>query len=402
MIAVEVARQRVLDGLSPLSAEIVPLPQALGRVLAQDQSARVSHPPCDVSSMDGYALAMPDGKNTAFPLTLPIIGESAAGHPFAGRLQAGQAVRIFTGARIPDGADRVVIQEDVLRQDGQVTMAHSCPAKANIRPVGHDFTAGEVLLRAGTRMGPRQIALAAAMNIPWLPVRRRPRVAILSTGDEIVLPGEAVNLGQIPSSNGLALEALIQRAGGEPVQLGIARDSRESLTTMISAAYGCDLLVTSGGASVGDYDLVQDVLAAHGLKLDFWKIAMRPGKPLMSGTLRGVPVLGVSGNPVAAVVCGYLFLVPMINRLLGLPESPRSVRAILGTDVAGNDVREDYLRGTLSYDDNGQLVATPFDRQDSAMAAGLAAADCLIIRPPHALPASAGDAVTIIPLPAGE
>lgn len=399
MITVEVARSRVLAGLKPNPAEVLPLGQALGRVLAEDVAARVAHPPVDVSAMDGYAVRAADLVSPA--ATLTIVGESAAGRPFTDTVAAGQAVRIFTGAALPAGADTVVMQEDTSRNGDAVVITVTQPAGKFIRTAGLDFTIGQPMLRAGTLVGPRQIALAAAMNVPWLAVRRRPRVAVLSTGDEIVMPGDALAPGQIVSSNGPGLAALITASGGEAVQLGIAADSRESLSAMVRAAAGCDLLVTSGGASVGDYDLVQDVLAENGMDLDFWKIAMRPGKPLMFGTLRHVPVLGLPGNPVSALVCGYLFLVPMLRVLSGLPGTVDTVAAVLGADVRANDEREEYLRGSLARRADGALVATPFTRQDSAVVSGLAAAECLIVRPAHAPAARAGDGVTVVPLAAG-
>ncbi|HSV28426.1 MAG TPA: gephyrin-like molybdotransferase Glp, partial [Candidatus Omnitrophota bacterium] len=296
MISVETALARVLEGLAPVAAETVALPQSLGRVLAEDLAARVAHPPVAVSAMDGYACRQAD--IDAAPATLTLVGESAAGHPFAGSVGPGQTVRIMTGAAVPEGADAVVMQEDTARDGNRVTINTS--KGSHIRAPGNDFSAGDVLLRAGIVMGPRQIGLAAAMNIPWVAVRRRPRVAVLSTGDEIAMPGEPLRPAQIVSSNGPALAALVQAAGCDVVQLGIAKDSRDSLNAMLDAVSGVDLLVTSGGVSVGDYDIVQDVLAEHGMKLDFWKIAIRPGKPLMFGNLRGIPVLGLPGNPVSA------------------------------------------------------------------------------------------------------
>lgn len=398
MISVEVALERVLAGCRPTTPEMVALPAALGRVLAEDVSARVAHPPLDVSAMDGYAVRAAD---LGAPARLTVIGESAAGRPFAGTVGPGQAVRIFTGAGVPAGADAVVMQEDTSRDGEHVDIATTASTGQYVRPRGLDFLPGQAMLTAGTVMGPRQIALAAAMNVPWLSVRRRPRVAVLSTGDEIAMPGEPMGPAQLASSNGPGLAALISVMGGEPVQLGIARDSRDSLSAMVAAAAGCDLLVTSGGASVGDYDLVQDVLAENGLKLDFWKIAMRPGKPLMFGALRTVPVLGLPGNPVSAMVCAYVFLVPMLRALQGLAGGLPTLPAVLGADVRANDARQDYLRGQLVRQADGTLIATPHTRQDSAVVSGLAAANGLIIRPPHAAPAKAGETVAVMALPEG-
>ncbi|MCR6632281.1 MAG: molybdopterin molybdotransferase MoeA [Magnetospirillum sp.] len=398
MISVEVALERVLDGCRPTAPEMVALPASLGRVLAEDVAARVAHPPLDVSAMDGYAVRAADLPQ---PGRLSVIGESAAGRPFAGTLGAGQAVRIFTGAGMPPGADTVVMQEDATRAGDTVDITIAPTPGKHVRTRGLDFQPGQIGLKAGTVMGPRQIALAAAMNVPWLTVRRRPRVAVLSTGDEIAMPGDPLGPAQLVSSNGPGIAALITLLGGEPVQLGIARDTRESLSAMVAAASGCDLLVTSGGASVGDYDLVQDVLAEHGLKLDFWKIAMRPGKPLMFGTLRNVPVLGLPGNPVAAMVCSYVFLAPMLRAMQGLGGGLPTLTAVLDAPVTANDARQDYMRAGLRRDGHGIPVATPYGRQDSAVVSGLAAAQALIVRPPHAEAARAGDTVTVIPLPDG-
>jgi molybdopterin molybdotransferase len=383
----------VVADLVPTAGETLALSQSLHRVLAADCAARVSHPPLDVSSMDGYALRAADA-----PGPLTVQDEAAAGHPFDGVIASKQALRIFTGAAIPAGADCVAMQEDCRRDGNLVSIDTPIAPGTHIRRAGIDFHQGQVLLKAGTLMGPRQIALAAAMNLPWLPVRRRPRVAIVSSGDEITMPGEPMRAGQLPSSNGPGLAALVQANGGEAVQLGIAADNRQSLAALISAARGCDLLVTSGGASVGDYDMVQDALTDHGLALDFWKIAMRPGKPLMFGRLRHVPVLGLPGNPVAAMVCATVFLRPMLRCLLGLPPHNPLVCATLATEMAANDARQDYVRATLTRQTNGAIVAQPFGRQDSGALSGLAGADCLIVRAPHAQAAKAGDAVTILPL----
>lgn len=399
MISVDVALERVLAGCKPVAAEMVALPAALGRVLAQDVAARVAHPPLDVSSMDGYAVRSADTRSV--PAELKIIGQSAAGHPFDGTVGPGQAVRIFTGAAFPAGADGVIMQEETEREGDMVRLLEAVKPNQFVRPRGLDFMPGQVGLAAGTIMGPRQIALAAAMNVPWLSVRRRPRVAVLSTGDEIAMPGEPMGPAQLASSNGPGLAALIAASGGEPVQLGIARDSHDSLSAMVAAASGCDLLVTSGGASVGDYDLVQDVLVAHGMKLDFWKIAMRPGKPLMFGSLRNVPVLGLPGNPVAAMMCAYIFLVPMLRALRGLSGGLTVVPAVLAAELRANDARQDYLRADLRRAADGTLHATPLSRQDSAVVSGLAAATGLIIRPPHAPAAKAGETVPAMVFPEG-
>ncbi|CAA7627794.1 Molybdopterin molybdenumtransferase [Candidatus Terasakiella magnetica] len=396
MFSVEQARSAVLAGLAPVATEVVGLALAAGRVLAEDLAARVSHPPVAVSSMDGYAVRAVDIATA--PVTLPVVGEAGAGSPFTGSLIAGQAIRIFTGAQVPHGADCVVMQEETERDGTLVTIKTSVAPGKFIRTPGLDFSAGDVLLKAGTLLGGRAIGLAAAMNIPWVTVRRRPRIAILSTGDEIAMPGDPLGPAQIVSSNGPGLAAFVANLGAEPVHLGIARDSRASLNTMIAQAAGCDMLVTTGGASVGDYDLVAGALADAGLTLGFHTVAMRPGKPLMFGTLKGVPVLGLPGNPVSAMVGAFLFLEPALRVLLGRPAETETIPARLGRDLPANDGRQDYLRAALDHDEDG-LTATPLVKQDSAVLSGLANAQCLVIRPPHAAAAPAGSMVRILRLP---
>jgi molybdopterin molybdotransferase len=396
MISVEAALETVLAGIRPVATEMVGLAQATGRVLAEDLAARVSHPPVAVSSMDGYAVRAAD--LATVPVRLPVIGQSAAGAAFDGQVGPGQALRIFTGAALPAGADAVVMQEDTQRDGDIVEIRATAPPGRFVRPAGMDFKSGDVLLAQGTLLGSRSIGLAAAMNHAWLRVRRRPRVAILSTGDEIVMPGDPLGATQIVGSNGPALMAMVSEAGGDPVHLGIAGDSRESLDAMIASASGCDLLVTSGGASVGDYDLVQDALAEAGLALGFYKVAMRPGKPLMFGSLRGVPVLGLPGNPVSAMVCAIVFLEPIIRAMLGRPSATSTMAARLGRDLAANDLRQDYLRGEIEPAVDGLPVAMPFTLQDSAVLSGLARASCLIVRAPNAPAAKAGEMVRVIML----
>ncbi len=397
MISVEQARAKVLAGIEVIGAEQVGVAQAVGRVLAAEVAARVSHPPVDVSAMDGYAVRAAD--TDPAPARLRLSGESAAGRPFDGSLRPGETVRIFTGAQVPEGADAVVMQEDAARDGAEVEMRQPARPGQHIRPAGLDFAAGAVLLDAGRLLTPRDVGLIAAMNVPWIMVRRRPRIAILSTGDEIRMPGDPLGPAQIIGSNGLALAAFVAAAGGEPVLLGTAMDTMESLQAMLAAARGADLLLTSGGASVGDYDLVKDV--GGDLALDFYKVAMRPGKPLMFGRLGDMPMLGLPGNPVSALVCAEMFLGPAMRKMVGLAPEVRGLAATLGRDLPANDLRQDHLRATLTRDDAGRLVATPFDKQDSAMLASLARADGLVIRAPHAPAAKAGETVTVIPLAAG-
>ncbi len=400
MISVEEARARILATVAQLPAEQVALSGGLGRVLAEDVVARVTQPPVAVSAMDGYAVRSADVARV--PVTLAVIGSVPAGARFEGRVGAGQAVRIFTGAPVPGGADAIVIQEDTEAAAGNVTVKEAARAGQYVRPAGLDFRAGDVGVRAGRRLTARDIGLAAAMNVPWLKVHRRPRVAILSTGDELVMPGTPIGVSQIVCSNGISLAALIQACGGEAIDLGIAADNRDALAAMATGARGADILVTTGGASVGEHDLVREVLGQQGLELDFWKIAMRPGKPLIFGRIGGVPMLGLPGNPVSTLVCAAIFLVPALERMQGLAQSDApGPSAILATPLPGNDRRQDYLRATLSRRDDGALVATPFERQDSSMLATLAHADCLVVRPPLAPAAAAGALVEILRFPTG-
>ena len=401
MISVEEALAHVLSGIEPLPGEQVSLGDALGRVLARDVTSRVSHPPAAVSAMDGYAVM--SGDVATVPAILERIGESAAGQGFDGALDPGQCVRIFTGAPVPGGADAIVMQEDAEVDGTKVTLNEKAVPGRHIRPQGLDFKAGETLLRQGCLLTARDIGLAAAMNVPWLTVRRRPRVAILATGDELVMPGDPLGPEQIISSNSLALAAYVQALGGEPLILGIARDSTESLNALLDGAPESDLLVTLGGASVGDYDLVGQALKDRGLELGFYKVAMRPGKPLIFGRLGRVRVLGLPGNPVSAGVTTVVFLKPAMEAMLDLPsDDGPGETALLGRDLSENDHRQDYLRATLALSAGGEAVATPFDVQDSSMMARLAQADCLVVRPPQAPAAQKGERVQIISLRLGQ
>ncbi|MGB0572045.1 MAG: gephyrin-like molybdotransferase Glp [Alphaproteobacteria bacterium] len=393
------ARQRILADLPVMASEQVALTEAHGRVLAADVAARVTQPPLAVSAMDGYAVRAEDVADA--PVDLTVTGAVPAGGLHNGVVAKGEAVRIFTGAALPDGADAIVIQEDTSRDGDTVTVNESATVGRYVRPAGLDFQTGDVLLTTGKILTSRDIGFAAAMNHPWLQVRRRPRVALLATGDEISLPGEALGPTSIVSSNTFALEGLIRAAGGEPVTLGIAPDDKAAISAMAEGARGADMLVTTGGASVGEHDLVQDALQDMGLELDFWQIAMRPGKPLMFGRLGSVPMLGFPGNPVSSTVCGVLFLKPALARMLGTGETePVFETATLGVDLGENDRREDYLRATLSRDGD-TLVVTPFPKQDSSMFSRLAASDCLVVRPPHTPAAKAGDPVAFVRLGTG-
>ena len=396
LLSVAEALTRVTQGLEPLEPERVALEQARGRVLAEDIAAHLTQPPFDASAMDGYAVRAADV--ATLPATLRLIGDALAGRGFDGEVGQGEAVRIFTGAPVPKGADTVVIQENTEAAPGVVTVKDAAPGR-HIRPRGQDFTKGEVLLRAGTRLGPRELMLAAAMNHAELPVRRKPKVAILATGDEVVPPGTALDRDQIVSSVPAGLAALIEAQGGEPMSLGIAQDTTESLVTLARTGSAADILVTVGGASVGERDLVSAALRSEGMELDFWKIAMRPGKPLLYGRLGHQRVLGMPGNPVAALICGLVFLVPMLHRVLGLREDDRGPHeAVLGQALEANGPREHYMRAGSTWRPGGERLVAPLAAQDSALMADFARADCLIVRPPDAPALAPGSRVTIIPL----
>jgi len=394
------ALSAVLAGADPLPEEMVALDEAHRRVLARDVAALRTQPPQAMSAMDGYAVRSADASHVA--ARLKVIGEVAAGRPFERAVGVCEAVRIFTGGVIPDGADAVIIQEDTVTEGDGITITEAAIPGRHIRLAGVDFRQGDVLLAAGSRLTDRDLSLAAGMNYPHLPVRRRPRVAILATGDELVMPGETPGPGQIVYSNGYALRALARDEGAETIDLGIAADTLEATTDGIRRArdLGADILVTTGGASVGDHDLVKRSLEAEGVAMAFWRIAMRPGKPMMHGRLGAMRVIGLPGNPVSSYVCGFLFLVPLIRQLSGrsfvhhLRET-----ALLGRDVTANDQREDYLRARLEVRDDRALIATPVGHQDSSLLGNLAAARALVIRPPFAPAAAAGSACDILRLP---
>jgi molybdopterin molybdotransferase len=390
----------VLAGAEPLPEEMVALDQAYHRVLARDVAALRTQPPQPMSAMDGYAVRAADADRAQ--VTLKVVGEVAAGRPFPHVLQAGQAARIFTGGVVPDGADAVVIQENTVADGNMVTITEAAVTGSHIRPAGVDFREGAVLLKAGRRLSDRDLSLAASMNHPLVPVRRRPKVALLATGDELVMPGSTPGPGQIVYSNGYALRALVRAEGAEAIDLGIAADTIAATTAGIRRAReaNADILITTGGASVGDHDLVKESLEAEGVAMAFWKIAMRPGKPLMHGRLGAMRVIGLPGNPVSSYVCSYVFLLPLIRRLTGLDsiELPRET-ALLGRDLAPNDQREDYLRARLHRRADGALVATPVSHQDSSLLGYLSSAQALLIRPPYAAAASAGSPCTILRLP---
>ena len=387
MIPVEEAQARVLAMARPLPAEDLPLPQAIGRWLAGPVAARADQPPFDASAMDGYAVQGDPGPGDS----LAVIGESGAGHGFVGTVAHGQAVRIFTGAPVPAGATRVVIQENTARDGDRITLT-SADTNTNIRPRGVDFPAGAAL--SPRRLRPADLALLAAMNVARVPCARRPVVALLMTGDELVMPGEEPRPDQIIASNGFALKAMAEAEGAEARLLPIARDTEASLRQAFALAAGADIVVTIGGASVGDHDLVGKVARELGMEPAFWKIAMRPGKPLMAGRMGGAAMLGLPGNPVSAIVTGHLFLLPLIRAMQGDPAPlPRPRQARLAVDLPATGPRTHYMRARLNGDD-----IAPFDRQDSSLLTILTEADALLIRPMGDGPRQAGETVPYLPL----
>ncbi|WP_137392359.1 molybdopterin molybdotransferase MoeA [Rhodoligotrophos defluvii] len=396
LLPVEEALARVLDGVAPMPAEQVPLDEAWQRTLADDVIATRDQPPFDASAMDGYAVRGDDVDQKTPRLS--VIGTAQAGHAFRDTLGPGQAVRIFTGAPLPDGADTVVIQENTRREGDAVVLTEPGQRGRHVRRRGLDFRAGDVLIPAGVRLNARHIGLAAAANHGMLAVRRRPRIAILSTGDELVPPGGNPRADQIISSNDRALAAFARAMGAEPIDLGIAGDSLQALDEAIGRGLHADVLVTIGGASVGERDLVQQALTARGLALDFWRIAMRPGKPLMFGRLPSTRVLGLPGNPVSALVCARIFLRPLIAALLGRPHRDELEMLPLAKSLPENDQRQDYLRARFVHRPDGSLAVEPFSLQDSSLQQSFAAADCLVIRRPFAPAAPAGSLAEILRL----
>ncbi|WP_028345857.1 molybdopterin molybdotransferase MoeA [Bradyrhizobium murdochi] len=394
------ALSAILAGADPVPEEMVALDDAYHRILARDVAARRTQPPQAMSAMDGYAVRAADAADVS--AQLKVIGEVAAGRPFERKVGPGEAVRIFTGGVIPDGADAVIIQEDTGVDGDHITITEAAVPGRHIRAAGVDFREGDVLLKRGRRLTDRDLSLAAGMNYPELAVHRRPKVAMLATGDELVMPGTSPSPGQIVYSNGYGLQALARAEGAEIIDLGIAADTVAATAEGISRARkaDADILITIGGASVGDHDLVKRSLEAEGIAMAFWRIAMRPGKPMMHGKLGAMRVIGLPGNPVSSYVCGFLFLVPLIRALSGR-DTIHHLRenALLGRDLAANDQREDYLRARLEARDDGTLVAVPVNHQDSSLSGNLAAARALVIRPPFAPAAAKGSRCELLRLP---
>jgi len=395
MISVAEALARVLDGVVPLGPEQAGLTQAAGRTLAVDLHAALTNPPFDSSSMDGYAVRAAD--IATLPARLKVIGESAAGWPFAGTLGHGEAVRIFTGAQLPDHADTIVIQEDTEASGGEVTIKAATPLGANIRLRGDDFHEGDTVLTAGLRLTARHILLAATSGHAMLATVRRPVVAILATGDELVEPCDRPMAGQIVASNSYGLSALVAAAGAEPRLIGIARDTAEDLAAKLAEADGADVLITTGGASVGDHDLVRPALEAAGAKLDFYRIAMRPGKPMFFGRMGKTRVLGLPGNPLSAMIGARVFLVPMLAHMLGRTDALKPVTAKLSKPVAANGPREHFMRAILDTSGPHPTVA-PLSVQDSAFVSALVKSNALAVIPANAPALDAGTQVTCLPL----
>ena len=396
---VETALARVLDGIAPVGVERVPLAAANGRVLAEDLRALRTQPPFDAAAMDGWALVAADA--AADGARLAIVGESAAGRGFAGTLGSGEAIRIFTGAPMPAGADTVVMQEYARRDGDTLILDEAARPGRHVRRAGVDFREGEIGLAAGRRLDFAALGLAAGLNHAVLPVHRRPRIAYLANGDELVPPGTVPGPDRIVASNGVALAALIAENGGEPVDLGIAPDDLDAIRAAVRAGLDADIdaLVTLAGASVGDHDLVHRALTAEGVVFEFWKIAMRPGKPLMAGRRGTLPVLGLPGNPAASLVCGLVFVAPLVRALAGRLDAVTPLeRVATAVDLAANDLRQDYLRATLAIGADGRAEVRPLDSQDSSLLTRFAGADALLVRPPHAEATRAGDLVPVMRL----
>ena len=398
MISVDEAITRICKDIKPLSSELISLSQSLGRVLSRDIIARVTHPPMAVSAMDGYAVRSADLIESSTPLKC--IGMASAGSLFPDRVQSGETVRILTGAVVPEGANAVIPQEYVDVEEEYIMPHNSAPIESFIRPAGMDFNTGDIGLRAGQTINARQMAMAGAMNVPWLHVYRRPCFALLSTGDEIVMPGDPIAPGQIINSSSIGLMAFIESMGGIVTHLGIVGDTDQDIAQQVDMAKRADVLIITGGVGDSERDRVRDALISQGMRLEFWKIAMRPGKLVLCGSLNTMLVLGFPGNPVSTMVCALIFLMPLWQRWNGIsPINQRADYVRLGQSLPANDHRQAYLRASLTYNTSGQQIIIPFAHQDSAMLSTLAQADCLLIRPAYAQPIEAGNFVPIVHFP---
>lgn len=390
MISVDEALSKLFALVPEMGRETVPLTDAAGRVLAKDAVAQRDQPPFAASAMDGYAVLAEDAKPGA---TLSVIGEVAAGYAFEDAVKTGQTVRIFTGAPVPQGAQQIVLQEDVKRNNDRIELGETVSTGNWIRPAGGDFKVGETL-SAPRRLIPAEVALLAAMNIAEVEVFRKPEIALLATGDELVMPGEAPSPSQIIASNTFGLRAMLQDWGANPRVLPIARDNKSSLETAFGLADDADLVVTIGGASVGDHDLVGDVAQSLGMEQSFYKVAMRPGKPLMAGRIGKAAMIGLPGNPVSSLVCGHIFILPVLRKMLGLGAAAAPRRsAQLAQPLDANGGREHYMRAKVI---DGQV--TVFERQDSSLLTVLADANCLCVREPHAEAVDKGATVEVVDL----
>ncbi len=401
LIPVEEALERICANLTVQPAEPLGIDKCHGRILAEDIISELTHPAADISAMDGFAIGASLGLSSGSSFS--VIGEAAAGSPFSRAVGPGEAVRIFTGGYLAAGTDTILVQEEVESLgDGRIMLTKTAKSGQFVRPQGLDFSLGDLLLPKGRRLSARDIALAALSGAETLRVRNRPRVGILSSGDELVSPGEHPQEGQLVNSNSLFLQQLVKATGGEPVDLGIIRDMPGALTQVVAEAGPFDLLITTGGASVGDHDhIVSDITTSQNGSITFWKIAMRPGKPLIFGSIGATPILGLPGNPVSAGVCGLIFVKPALNAMLGIYEKSELMSAPLATSLPRNDRRQDYLRGYWVQLDDGSRAVMPASIQDSSMLSVFTHSEVLIVRPPNAPAVAEGSLTNILPIPDG-
>jgi molybdopterin molybdotransferase len=396
LLDVDVALERILTGVKPLATELVDLDQACGRVLVVDVVAKRNQPPFNSSAMDGYAARQDDIRDV--PAALRLVGTSAAGHAFKGRMKPGTIIRILTGAPVPADADTVVIQENTRVEGDIVNVLEATPLGKNIRAAGLDFARGQMLVPARTHLVPRDIGVLAAGNVARVKVFRKPRVVLFTTGDELVLPGQKPKADQIVSSNSHALATMGRHFGADVVNLGIVRDDMKATVAAVKKGLSADILLTTGGASVGDHDYVQAAFKSCGVDIGFWKIALRPGKPFMYGRKGLTHVMGLPGNPVSALVTARIFLKPLLMALQGLDPEEKPATAVLDGSLPSNDQRRDYVRAKMKIHTDGRRSVTPFSQQDSSMQHLFRESHALIIRMPHEAEAVSGDTVSVLPL----